>query len=143
MKIAIATDHAGFELKEKIKIFLLKNKYKINDFGTYSCDRVDYPDYIHLASNSVENGESDLGIIFCGSGQGAAITANKHQKIRAALCWNIEVSKLSRQHNNANILSIPTRFISEVLAIKIINVFISTDFDGGRHKNRVNKIPCK
>lgn len=140
MKIAMATDHAGFLLKEKIKAFLLKNNYKINDFGTYSLNPVDYPDYIHLASISIENKESDFGIFFCGSGQGAAITANKHQGIRAALCWNIELVKLARKHNNANVIIISARFLSELLIFDMIYVFFSTNFDGGRHQNRVNKI---
>lgn len=140
MKIAIATDHAGFLLKEKIKNFLLKKYYEINDFGTYSLEPVDYPDYIHLASISVENKESDFGVFLCGSGQGAAITANKHQGIRAALCWNIELVKLSRQHNNANVIIISARFLSELLIFNMLCVFFSTKFDGGRHEKRVNKI---
>lgn len=140
MKIAIATDHAGFLLKEKIKFYLLNKHYKINDFGTNSLNPVDYPDYIHLASISIENKESDYGIFLCGSGQGAAITANKHQGIRAALCWNIELVKLSRKHNNANVIIISAKFLSELLIFDMISVFFSTNFDGGRHQKRVNKI---
>lgn len=142
MKIAIATDHAGFELKEKIKKLLLEKKYQVKDFGSYSFHSVDYPDYIHPAASSVENKESNFGIILCGSGQGAAMTANKHQGVRAALCWNVKVSQLARRHNNANILTIPVRFVSESLAFEIINSFFSSDFEGGRHQDRINKISC-
>lgn len=140
MKIAIATDHAGFLLKEKIKVFLLKKKYQINDFGTHSLTPVDYPDYIHLASISIENKESDFGVFLCGTGQGAAITANKHKGIRAALCWNIELVKLARQHNNANVIIISARFLPELLIFDMIHIFFSTNFDGGRHVKRVHKI---
>lgn len=138
-KIAIASDHAGFEYKELIKEHL-ENSYKIDDYGTYSGDSVDYPDFVHPAASSVEIGENDLGILICGSGQGVSITANKHQKIRCALCWDVEIAKLSRQHNNANMVAIPARFISKELALKIIDAFLITDFEGGRHQNRVEKI---
>lgn len=140
MRISIATDHAGFELKEKIKTFLLNKGYQVSDFGTYSSESVDYPDYIHPAASSVEHNESDFGIILCGSGQGAAMTANKYQRVRAALCWSVEVSKLARQHNNANILTIPARFVSESLAFEMISSFLSTDFKRGKHQHRINKI---
>lgn len=138
-KIAIASDHAGFEYKELIKEHL-ENRYKIDDYGTYSGDSVDYPDFVHPTASSVEIGENDLGILICGSGQGVSITANKHQKIRCALCWDVEIAKLSRQHNNANMVAIPARFISKELALKIIDAFLITDFEGGRHQNRVEKI---
>lgn len=140
MKIAMATDHSGFLLKEKIKIFLLKKNYKIHDFGTYSLIPVDYPDYIHLASNAIENKEADFGVFLCGTGQGAAMTANKHPGIRAALCWSIELAKFARKHNNANVIIISAKFLSELLIFDMIDIFFSTDFDKGRHINRVNKI---
>ena len=140
-KIAIAGDHAGFEYKELIKNHL-KDRFEIQDFGTHSLDTVDYPDFVHPAATSVENGESDLGILICGSGQGVSITANKHQKIRCALCWDIDLAKLSKQHNNANMIAIPARFVSEELALQIIDAFLETEFEGGRHQNRVEKIRC-
>lgn len=140
-KIAIAGDHAGFELKEIIKNHL-KDKYQIQDFGTHSLDSVDYPDFVHPAASSVENGENELGILICGSGQGVSMTANKHQKIRCALCWEVELAELAKQHNDANMVAIPARFVSEELALKIIDAFMITEFEGGRHQNRVNKIGC-
>ena len=142
MKIALASDHAGFELKEKLKEFLVSKTHQVNDFGCYSNQSVDYPDHIHPAANSVENKESDLGIILCGSGQGAAMTANKHQGIRAALCWTVELARLTRQHNNANILTIPARFVEEHTAFDMVNAFLTTEFEGGRHQNRIDKISC-
>jgi ribose 5-phosphate isomerase B len=142
MQIAIASDHAGFELKEKLKEFLTSQTHQVNDFGCYSNESVDYPDYIHPAANSVENKESDLGIILCGSGQGAAMTANKHQGIRAALCWTAELARLTRQHNNSNILTIPARFVEENIAFDMVNAFLTTEFEGGRHQNRIDKISC-
>ena len=138
-KLAIACDHAGFDFKEIIKA-KLGAKFEIQDFGTYSNDSVDYPDFVHPAATSVENGENEVGILICGSGQGVSITANKHQEIRCALCWDVEVAELARQHNNANMVAIPARFVSEELAIKIVEKFLSTEFEGGRHQNRVNKI---
>lgn len=140
-KIAIAGDHAGYELKEIIKNHL-KDKYEIQDFGTHSLDSVDYPDFVHPAASSVENGENELGILICGSGQGVSMTANKHQKIRCALCWEVELAELAKQHNDANMVAIPARFVSEELALKIIDAFLITEFEGGRHQNRVNKIMC-
>ncbi len=139
-KIAIAADHAGFEYKELIKKYL-EGKVEIQDFGTYSTDSVDYPDYVHPAASSVESGENGLGILICGSGNGVQITANKHQKIRCALCWMPEIAALAREHNDANMISIPARFISKELAYEIVDQFLNTDFAGGRHQNRVNKIP--
>lgn len=138
-KIAIACDHAGFEYKELIKKYL-DGKYEVQDFGTYSADSVDYPDFVHPAATSVESGENELGILICGSGNGVQITANKHQKIRCALCWMPEIASLARQHNDANMISIPARFISKELAFEIVDKFLTTDFEGGRHQHRVDKI---
>ncbi len=140
-KIAIAADHAGFEYKEYLKV-QLKDKYEIQDFGTHSLDSVDYPDFVHPAASSVENGDNELGILICGSGQGVQITANKHQQIRCALAWMPEIAALSRQHNNANMVALPARFIAKELALEIVEKFLTTDFEGGRHQNRVNKIAC-
>jgi len=142
MKIALASDHAGFEMKEKIKTYLQEKNHIVSDFGTNSVDSMDYPDVIHPAAESVENQNVDLGIILCGSGQGAAMTANKHKGIRAALCWTEELAVLTRQHNNANILTIPARFVSEELAFKMIDAFLNTEFEGGRHQTRIDKISC-
>lgn len=138
-KIAIACDHAGFDYKELIKKHL-EESYDVQDFGTYSKDSVDYPDFVHPAATSVEKGENEFGILICGSGQGVSITANKHQDIRCALCWLPELAELARQHNNANMISIPARFITSELAIEIVDQFLTTDFEGGRHQNRVDKI---
>ncbi|MGI4749191.1 MAG: ribose 5-phosphate isomerase B [Janthinobacterium lividum] len=140
MKIAIGADHAGFEYKEALSSFL--KDAEIEDFGTYSADSVDYPDFAHPVSSAVENKEFDLGILICGSGNGIAITANKHQGIRAAICWNTELASLARKHNNANILCLPARFISIKEAQEITTTFLNTGFEGGRHANRVNKISC-
>jgi ribose 5-phosphate isomerase B len=141
--IAIANDHAGTEYKFKIIELLEQQGYKILNFGTNSNDSMDYPDTIHLAAKAVENKKADLGIILCGSGNGAQITANKHQKIRAALCWCNELVVLARKHNNANILSIPARFVSKYQAINFVKLFLETEFEGGRHQKRVEKIPYK
>lgn len=138
-KIAIAADHAGFELKEYLKE-QLKSKFEIMDYGTHSLDSVDYPDFVHPAASSIENKENELGILVCGSGQGVSITANKHQQIRCALCWMPELAALARQHNDANMISLPARFIAKELALEIVDKFLTTDFEGGRHQNRVNKI---
>jgi ribose 5-phosphate isomerase B len=138
-KIAIACDHAGFEYKEIIKKHL-EGKFQVEDFGTFSPNSVDYPDFVHPAANSIEEGRNELGILICGSGQGVAITANKHQKIRCALCWMPELASLARQHNNANMIAIPARFIASHLAIDIVDTFLNTPFEGGRHQNRVEKI---
>ena len=141
-KIAIGCDHAGFRLKEHLKQFIQKWQIEVIDFGAFSESSVDYPDYVHPLSLSVESGESTLGIVICGSGNGAAITANKHQGIRAALCWNTEIASLARAHNDANILSLPSRFISVGEAEEIVRVFLEMPFDGGRHLLRINKIPA-
>ncbi|MDX1685482.1 MAG: ribose 5-phosphate isomerase B [Saprospiraceae bacterium] len=141
-KIAIGCDHAGVEYKEKIVHDLIEKGYDVKDFGTNDTSSVDYPDFIHPTSEAVEEGECELGIILCGSGNGAAMAANKHKGIRAALCWNSELASLARQHNNANILSIPSRFVSYHVAITMVFVFLETEFEGGRHQRRVDKIPC-
>jgi ribose 5-phosphate isomerase B len=141
--IAIGCDHAGFPYKKPIVDFLESQKIEVLDFGTHSLASVDYPDFIHPAMNVIEKGEADLGVIICGSGNGVAITANKHQGIRAALCWLDELAALSRQHNNANVLAIPSRFVSEELAISMVKTFINTDFEGGCHAQRVAKIANK
>ena len=138
-KIAIACDHAGFHYKEIIKKHL-EGKYEVQDFGTYYKDSVDYPDFVHPAATSVEKGENEFGILICGSGEGVAITANKHQEIRCALCWMPELAELARQHNNANMIALPARFIAAELAVDIVEKFLNTDFEGGRHQNRVSKI---
>lgn len=138
-KIAIACDHAGFEYKEIIKKHL-EGKFDVEDFGTFSPDSVDYPDFVHPAADSIEQGRNELGILICGSGEGVAITANKHQKIRCALCWMPELASLARQHNNANMIALPARFIASQLATDIVDTFLNTSFEGGRHQNRVEKI---
>ena len=142
MKIAIGADHAGFSLKEKLKKYLQEKGIEVKDFGPNSEQSVDYPDYAHPVANAVEKKEVDLGLLMCGSGNGINMAANKHQGIRSALCWNSEIAKLSRQHNNANILTLPARFIEEAEAIKCVDVFLSTPFEGGRHEGRVKKISC-
>ena len=140
ISIAIGADHAGFEYKTMLIDFL--KEYSIKDFGTYSADSVDYPDFAHPVASAVEKAEFKIGILICGSANGVAITANKHQGIRAAICWNEELAELAKSHNNANVLCIPARFISPELARQICTKFISTAFEGGRHANRVNKISC-
>ncbi|MCO5233665.1 MAG: ribose 5-phosphate isomerase B [Chitinophagales bacterium] len=140
--IAIGADHAGFEFKSSLILYLQELNIEVTDFGTYSKDSVDYPDYVHPACKYIEDGHCEFGILICGSANGVAMTANKHQKIRAALCWDNEISLLARQHNDANIVCIPARFITLEHAKEIVNTFLSTDFEGGRHQNRVNKIAC-
>jgi ribose 5-phosphate isomerase B len=140
LKIAIGADHAGFDYKEIVKTYL--KSHEVKDFGTHSLDSVDYPDFAHPVANAVESKEFDFGILICGSANGVAITANKHQHIRAAICWKNEIAALARQHNNANILCIPARFVSEELAKEMTNTFLTTTFEGGRHQNRVDKISC-
>lgn len=140
MKLAFGSDHAGYEMKGKLILWLKESKYMIEDFGTNSTEAVDYPDYIHPLAEIVEKEQVDFGIILCGSGNGASMVANKHQGIRAALCWNKELAVLARQHNDANILTIPARFVDFETAKEITSVFLSTDFEGGRHQRRVNKI---
>jgi ribose 5-phosphate isomerase B len=141
MKVAIANDHAGTKYKFSIVEYLKKKGIDVINFGTDDENSMDYPDVIHPAASAIEKGEADLGIILCGSGNGAAITANHHQNIRAALCWNKELCALARQHNDANILSIPARYVSEKEALEMVEVFINTTFEGGRHLQRIKKIP--
>ncbi|RZK56831.1 MAG: ribose 5-phosphate isomerase B [Pedobacter sp.] len=140
LKIAIGADHAGFEYKEILKDFL--TNHEVKDFGTHTADSVDYPDFAHPVASAVESGEFDFGILVCGSANGVAITANKHQNIRAAICWENELAALCRQHNNANIICIPARFVSTDVAKEMTTTFLTTAFEGGRHQNRVNKISC-
>lgn len=143
MKIAIGSDHAGVEYKEKIVKLLKKRNIQVTDYGTHSLESVDYPDFVHPTAKDVEKGNVDLGIVICGSGNGVAMTANKHQGVRAALCWNNNLAALARQHNNANILAIPARFVSQRMANIMVRTFIDTDFEGGRHQRRVSKIGCQ
>lgn len=140
MKIAIGADHAGFSLKEKLKSYLQEKGFEIKDFGAYSEERVDYPDFAHPVALCVENKEVDFGLLMCGSGNGINMAANKHKGIRSALCWTAEIAELARQHNDANILTLPARFIEESEAKKCVDVFFSTAFEGGRHADRVKKI---
>lgn len=140
MKIAIGCDHAAFSLKEKLKPYLVSKGYEIKDFGCYSEERADYPDHAHPVANAVESKEFDFGLLMCGSGNGINMTANKHKGIRSALCWNAEIAELARQHNDANILTLPARYMSEEEAKKCIDVFYTTAFEGGRHSDRVKKI---
>ena len=143
MKIAIGGDHAGYEYKEKLAEALTEAGYELKDFGPDSNASVDYPDYVHPLSTAVGSGEFAFGIVICGSGNGVAITANKHQDIRAALCWDEELASLARSHNDANVLAIPARFVTFELAEKMAITFLTTDFEGGRHQNRVDKIACR
>ena len=140
-KLGIACDHAGYEMKKKVKEHLEAAGYEVQDFGTNSAESVDYPDFAHPLAEAVEKGELDLGFTLCGSGNGISMVANKHQGVRSALCWNREISALARQHNNANVCSLPARFITEEEAMKIVDTFVSTGFEGGRHEGRVKKIP--
>jgi ribose 5-phosphate isomerase B len=140
--IAIGCDHAGVAYKDEIVAQLKAEGFTINDFGTYSKDSVDYPDFAHPVANAVEKGEVAFGILLCGSGNGVAITANKHPNVRAAISWSVNVSKLARLHNDANILCLPCRFVSLDLALEMVWKFIETDFEGGRHADRVGKIAC-
>lgn len=142
IRVAIGGDHAGFEYKAIIKKQLVEKGYEVTDFGPDSTDSTDYPDYVHPLCNAIEAQEADFGILICGSANGVAITANKHQKIRASICWQNELAALARQHNNANVICLPARFISTYNAQKMVDIFLNTDFEGGRHARRVNKIPC-
>lgn len=142
-KIAIGGDHAGYEYKEKLIDSLKEAGYEIKDFGPDSNASVDYADYVHPLAEAVESKEFPFGIVICGSGNGVAITVNKHQGIRAALCWNEELAELARSHNDANILAVPARFVTLELTEKMVKVFLATEFEGGRHQTRVNKIACK
>jgi len=141
LKIALACDHAGFEIKKIIVEYLINQNYDIKDFGTNSSESCDYPDFAHPLALAVESKQCDFGITICGSGNGINMAANKHQAIRSALCWKAEIAKLARQHNNANVCAIPGRYVGNNEAIEIVNVFLTTDFEGGRHIARINKIP--
>lgn len=143
MKIAIGNDHAGTEYKNTIVAYLESKGIEVINYGTNNEESVDYPDFVHPVASDVEEGNVDRGIIICGSGNGASMTANKHQGVRCALCWTGEITKLAREHNNANILSIPARFVSQTQAVDMVDIFLSTKFEGGRHQNRVEKIPVK
>lgn len=140
MKIAIGCDHAAFQLKEILKTYLQSKGFEVKDFGCYSEERADYADYAHPVASAVEKKEFDYGLLLCGSGNGINMTANKHKGIRSALCWNVEIAELARLHNDANILTLPARFITEEEAKKCVDVFYSTAFEGGRHADRVRKI---
>ena len=142
MKIILANDHAGYAMKEKIKTWLQGKNIQTEDLGAHSEDSVDYPDFAHELARQVEAGNYDLGLLLCGSGNGVAMAANKHQGIRAALAWTPEIASLARQHNNANVLCLPARFVSEEEGKAIVDAFLSTSFEGGRHERRVGKISC-
>ena len=140
MKIGLACDHAGFEYKEQLKEYLSSKNHKIDDFGCDSLESVDYPDFAHKLAESIEKGENNLGIQFCGTGNGINMSANKHQGIRAALCWNTHIAEQARLHNNANVLTMPARHLEWKEVEKIVDSFLNTNFEGGRHETRVNKI---
>lgn len=142
MIIPIACDHAGFKTKELIVKHLTDKGMEVKDFGCYSEESIDYPDYAHPVASMVEENSGMLGILLCGSGNGINMTANKHQGVRSALCWTSEIAELARTHNDANIIAIPARFVSEETALEMVDTFLATAFEGGRHQNRVNKIPC-
>lgn len=139
--VAVCSDHAGYELKESICDWLTEKKIPFVNFGTYSPDSCDYADFAHPLAEAIEDGECYCGIAVCGSGEGVCMTVNKHQDIRGALCWTEDIAKLSRQHNDANVCCLPARFISKEQAIKIVELYLTTDFEGGRHQKRINKIP--
>ena len=139
-ELLIAADHAGFETKEYIKQQLVKDGYTFKDFGTFSTESMDYPDVVHPLATLINQGEYPMGIVICGSGNGVNMTANKYPNVRSALCWNTELAALARQHNNANVLALPARFIDKELALNIAKTFLTSSFEGGRHERRVNKI---
>ena len=140
MTVALASDHAGFSLKQQVRLFLEDNGAKVKDFGCYSEESCDYPDFAHPLAEAVEKGECEFGVVICSTGNGITMTANKHQGIRAALCWETRLAELARQHNNANVLGLPANFISAPKALDIVRTFFQTDFEGGRHERRVAKI---
>ena len=142
LPLAVGCDHAGFDYKTKLVPWLNSEGWQVNDVGTYSPESVDYPDYVHPLATSVERGESSFGILLCGTGNGVCMTANKHQGIRAGLCWTTEIAELVRRHNNANVLCIPARFVSLEVARDMITSFMNTAFEGGRHQGRINKMAC-
>lgn len=141
-KLVIAADHAGFELKEQLKAFLVSKNISIEDLGTFSEESMDYPDVAHPLADAVERKHAELGILICGSANGVAMAANKHRGIRAAICWNSELAALARQHNDANVLCLPARFISSADATQIVETFLKSNFEGGRHQRRVDKVSC-
>ena len=143
MKIAIGNDHAGTDYKQAVVHYLEEQGHQVQNHGTNSNDSVDYPDFVHPVAEAVASGTADLGVVICGSGNGVSMTANKHQEIRAALCWTAEIAQLAREHNDANIISIPARFTSQPHAVNMVKVFIETPFEGGRHQRRVDKIACQ
>lgn len=142
IKIGVASDHAGFERKQTVLKYLQEQGIEFKDFGTFSAESSDYPDYAHPLADAVSHGEFNLGITLCGSGNGINMTANKHQGIRSAICWMPEIAMLARLHNDANICALPARYITDEQAIEIVKIFMSTAFEGGRHIDRINKIPC-
>lgn len=142
MKIAIGNDHAGPDYKHLIVAYLKSEGHEVLNFGTDTPDSVDYPDFGHQVATAVQNGEAERGIVICGSGNGIAMSANKHQKVRAALCWMKEIAILAREHNDANVISIPARYTSQNQALEMVKAFLTTDFEGGRHQRRVDKIAC-
>ena len=142
LPIAIGCDHAGFDCKEDLISFIEAEGLLFKDFGTFNKESVDYPDFAHPVANAVENGEAAFGVLLCGSANGVAITANKHQGIRAAICWGEELAQLARKHNNANILCIPARFVRDGDAEKMLDIFMTTAFEAGRHQERISKMPC-
>ncbi|MBW7839685.1 MAG: ribose 5-phosphate isomerase B [Chitinophagaceae bacterium] len=142
LPVAIGSDHAGFEFKETIMSFLDGKGVSYKDFGTYSAESTDYPNFAHPVAEAVEKGEASFGILICGSGNGVAMTANKHQGIRAALCWGEELAELARRHNNANVICLPARFVLIEEAEKMVEIFMNTEFEGGRHSRRVDMISC-
>jgi len=142
MKIAIGNDHAGPEYKFAILEYLKSEGYKVDNYGTDDTGSVDYPDFVHPVAKAVDKGEVDFGILICGSANGVAMTANKYQKVRAGICWNQEITSLTRQHNDANIICIPARFTAVPQALGLVKTFLTTKFEGGRHQNRVDKIAC-
>lgn len=143
IKVAMASDHAGYEMKELLKTILTEKGYEVKDYGTNSTDSCDYPDYAHPCAEAVENGECAFGVAMCGSGNGIAMTLNHHKGVRAAICWLPELASLARQHNDANVLVLPARFISEAEAESILEAWLSAEFEGGRHVRRVEKIPVQ
>ncbi|PCJ27711.1 MAG: ribose 5-phosphate isomerase B [Flavobacteriales bacterium] len=143
IKIAIGSDHAGYNLKEKVKKYLIEKQIVFEDFGPFSEDRTDYPDFAHAVAVAIERKKADLGILICGSGNGINMAANKHQEIRSALCWREDIAEMARLHNDANIIALPARYIEESVALGCVDVFLKTEFEGGRHAFRVNKISCQ
>ena len=141
MKFALGGDHAGYEYKKEIANLLEKQGFEVHDFGPFSSESCDYPDYVHPVAKAIEGNVCDLGIIICGSGNGVAMTVNKHQGIRCAIAWEVELAQLARSHNNANVISIPARYVTLDTAKEIVTTFVSSNFEGGRHQNRVSKIP--